>query len=467
MASNLSISIKLLVDKKKNRVLYAESDHAFVDILFSFLTLPMGTITRLLCTKSSVSEIGCMRNLYYSVNDLSTTYLRTDACKKMLLYPHRAAEAECRKLKFNLEGRKNKELYLCGAFSSECMLGVYYGVPCFCGAIMNHKAYLDESSCASGGDHADSEGVFVKGALGEGYIISDDLQVMPGSISSCMSMLDKLGIGDDMSSIEERIVTVGSQEILQLLRRSWCSHTALTDVFLSNQGAIGISIIRSAIRKEKEKAIMNVADKKFKLKLVLRKSTEDVLYAEAEPDFINQLLSFLTFPLGSVFNLFVDSTSSSKLENDEKKNTVIADGLVVRNPKSPFPDAKTGGGFVKGPSRFMITDDLVLTPLSHTSCLLFLKTLNVRFDDIEEHVVNVGENEVLNLLKASLISDTALSTLVGNTDVIYSVVQNQEMEVGFGIQANRCYCSFQNLLEGKCKSENHNFMLPSANSNDL
>jgi hypothetical protein len=39
-----TISLKASVDKKSNRVVFVESDEFFVDILFSFLTMPMGTI---------------------------------------------------------------------------------------------------------------------------------------------------------------------------------------------------------------------------------------------------------------------------------------------------------------------------------------------------------------------------------------------------------------------------------------
>ncbi|GKC46502.1 GRAM domain family protein [Tanacetum coccineum] len=42
------ISLKLMVHKEKKRVIFAEADNHFVDILFSFMALPLGTIVRLL-----------------------------------------------------------------------------------------------------------------------------------------------------------------------------------------------------------------------------------------------------------------------------------------------------------------------------------------------------------------------------------------------------------------------------------
>lgn len=47
--------------------------------------------------------------------------------------------------------------------------------------------------------------------------------------------------------------------------------------------------------------------------------------------------------------------------------------------------------FIKGPSRFMITDELVITFLSSAS---FIDKLNVPLADIDEVTVEVGEEEV-------------------------------------------------------------------------
>ncbi|KAL1205783.1 hypothetical protein V5N11_029325 [Cardamine amara subsp. amara] len=48
MAVSAKFSLKLLVDEKRNKVVLAEADQDFVDVLFGLLTLPMGTIAGLL-----------------------------------------------------------------------------------------------------------------------------------------------------------------------------------------------------------------------------------------------------------------------------------------------------------------------------------------------------------------------------------------------------------------------------------
>lgn len=42
------VHVKLFIDKQNNKVMFAEGDEDFVEILFSSLTLPLGTIVELL-----------------------------------------------------------------------------------------------------------------------------------------------------------------------------------------------------------------------------------------------------------------------------------------------------------------------------------------------------------------------------------------------------------------------------------
>ncbi|XP_072151442.1 uncharacterized protein [Setaria viridis] len=83
-----TVAVKLFLDKEKQRVLLAESDNDFVDVLFSFLTLPLGTIVRLLGKQSGA---GCLDEVYKSVESLSIDHFQTKACKAMLLSPLNAA----------------------------------------------------------------------------------------------------------------------------------------------------------------------------------------------------------------------------------------------------------------------------------------------------------------------------------------------------------------------------------------
>nr|XP_025679163.1 uncharacterized protein LOC112779123 [Arachis hypogaea] len=72
MASS-SLSMKLLVDTKREKVLFAEASKAVVDFLFTLLQLPLGAVVKLL-TKKHV--VGCLGNLYSSVQNLDPTYMQ-------------------------------------------------------------------------------------------------------------------------------------------------------------------------------------------------------------------------------------------------------------------------------------------------------------------------------------------------------------------------------------------------------
>ncbi|GLT50894.1 hypothetical protein SLA2020_243490 [Shorea laevis] len=70
---------------------------------------------------------------------------------------------------------------------------------------------------------------FVKGVVT--YIVMDNLEVKPISTISSISMLNKFNI-EEVSSLEERVVDVGKDRGLKLLKASLQSKTALTDEFL-------------------------------------------------------------------------------------------------------------------------------------------------------------------------------------------------------------------------------------------
>lgn len=62
--SESTVSLKLLVDSKRHKVLFAEAGKDFVDFLFTLLSLPVGTVIRLLAKHGMVGSLG---KLYESV----------------------------------------------------------------------------------------------------------------------------------------------------------------------------------------------------------------------------------------------------------------------------------------------------------------------------------------------------------------------------------------------------------------
>ncbi|KAK8510177.1 hypothetical protein V6N11_000477 [Hibiscus sabdariffa] len=79
-----TVSLRLLIDSKSQRVLFAEAGKDFVDFLFNILSLSVGTVTRLLTEKGMVGSLG---NLSGSIENLGDTYMQSAATKDTLLKP--------------------------------------------------------------------------------------------------------------------------------------------------------------------------------------------------------------------------------------------------------------------------------------------------------------------------------------------------------------------------------------------
>lgn len=107
------VSLKLVLNKEKNKVIFAEAGKDFMDVLFSFLTLPLGTIARLVGKESNMQpvRVGCLSSLYENVENLDKEYLWSETCKEMLLHPMNSSEAYCRSKKLNIDEIKSCNIY--------------------------------------------------------------------------------------------------------------------------------------------------------------------------------------------------------------------------------------------------------------------------------------------------------------------------------------------------------------------
>lgn len=75
------------------------------------------------------------------------------------------------------------------------------------------------------------------------------------------------------------------------------------------------------------------------------------------------------------------------------------------NLKSSIFTTEEGGGFVKGPLTFMITDGLDIKVLkSGAQAISLMRSLNDPFNDIEAMTVSIGEPEVIFAISFSNIT---------------------------------------------------------------
>ncbi|KAJ9172447.1 hypothetical protein P3X46_015684 [Hevea brasiliensis] len=200
------ICVRLMLSKSKKMVCYAEEGQDFVDLLFSFLTIPLGHIVK---EMRGYPSGGCITHLYNGSNDQ----------KETLLNPKVASGF----------GYKNQLLGVgVEAVNQQC-----YWLRNFPPSIRTHKPAGGTFTTLTMKDpkaphykEAISNGGFVLGP--ETFIVTDDLTVTLSPVS-VLSILNKLKV--TFSDIEERIVYAGNKEALQLLIASYISESALTDTF--------------------------------------------------------------------------------------------------------------------------------------------------------------------------------------------------------------------------------------------
>jgi hypothetical protein len=83
-STSTKVSMKLLIDTKNEKGLFAEASKVVVDFLFNLLCLPISTVVKLLSANGMVGSLG---NLYKSVENLNQNYMLHDQTKDVLLNP--------------------------------------------------------------------------------------------------------------------------------------------------------------------------------------------------------------------------------------------------------------------------------------------------------------------------------------------------------------------------------------------
>ncbi|KAB1217960.1 hypothetical protein CJ030_MR3G014630 [Morella rubra] len=211
------ISIKLIVDKKANKVILAEAGKEFVDFLFHFLSLPIGAVIGLL---SSRTIFGCIGNLYKSVEEFDVAHLHGNQHRDVLLNP-RVPTTASTSLPLLLHSNHPK-LYTCYYCKAGYVSDTYNSACPSCGKAMS----LEVKSTAANPEKTG----YLKGSVP--FIVTDDLSVTPLSTMACAAVLNKCNI-KEFDVLEESMVDFGMNEGLQLLRESLQqSKEILTSVFL-------------------------------------------------------------------------------------------------------------------------------------------------------------------------------------------------------------------------------------------
>jgi hypothetical protein len=205
--ADTKVSLKLLIDKKSHRVLFAEADNKFVDFLFSIFTMPVGTVTMLL-QKQNMS--GSLRSLYKSIENLSDIYIQPDQDKDFLLKPKVAISgAKVPLLLPSVEqSNTSKKFYRCGShygYVSHDRRAICPACKC---SMTTEVSYVNPPSDIKAS--SSGEGGYVKGLIT--YMVMDNLDVKPMSTISAITLLSKFNV-TDVGSVEEKVVDFGMDEV--------------------------------------------------------------------------------------------------------------------------------------------------------------------------------------------------------------------------------------------------------------
>ncbi|KAG2404899.1 uncharacterized protein HKW66_Vig0245460 [Vigna angularis] len=344
------VLLKLVVNKDTNKVLFAEAKKDLVDILCSFLTLPLGTIIRLVEYESNKGPvtIGSLNSLYHSVAALDDRNLwRQGYNKEMLLRPRNTAADFCNTLKVNIDDTPPRQTFVSpGSFSESSQNGFVHDVAIF--------------------------------------VITDDLILMPKPVDyPRLAILRDLGIKGPFS-LKEITVDVTKKKVLDLLKCSLLSKSCLTDLLLENKTLIQRPTFFSG-------SVENNSEITFPLKLFIRKSDGKVLYGLGPKEIADMLFSFLTFPLGGIVRKLGGNSCVGSIDGLYKS-------IVDMNDELYFMSRLTK-------NRLVDPYLLLLMPL-----IRFESSTTNEGKGCQHWARGVVLMQCLNILKASMTSTSALTT---------------------------------------------------------
>ncbi|PWA35824.1 hypothetical protein CTI12_AA605870 [Artemisia annua] len=197
MASSTKMSLKLIIDKKEERVLFAEAGKDFIVFLFSLLALPIGSLLEY--KDINILLEGGLPKLNQSVKDLDKKYINPNYEKDVILKPESSLPYMPRLTFVPLMEHKPTVIYKC--MRTGCNNKTNFYDHRACPTCYHKMAIVDD-------------GGFVNGTVT--YMVMDDLVVSPMStISTSIACLNKHNI-KDFGALEEKVVYVGKDEVIVL-----------------------------------------------------------------------------------------------------------------------------------------------------------------------------------------------------------------------------------------------------------
>ncbi|MBA0603789.1 hypothetical protein Gorai_001993, partial [Gossypium raimondii] len=219
------VNLKLLVNVKCQRVLFAEANKDFIDFLFNIMALPIGTIVRLL---NKEGMVGSLSKLYKSIEELSHVYMQQPfQTKEALLNPEVLAHSGVNDIRPGF-GPSPCPSYIAEdpeAVCPNCRSKMSHQAKL---VKSNQKTYSNSLSSSSSSSNEEGERGYVKGVVT--YMVIDDLMEKPMSTISSLALLNSFNV-KDIEALQEKTIKIGMDEAVKLLKALLLSKTVLTEIF--------------------------------------------------------------------------------------------------------------------------------------------------------------------------------------------------------------------------------------------
>lgn len=205
--SESKVSLKLLIDTKSKRVLFAEAGKDFVDFIFHILSLPLATVIRLIGKNGMV---GCLGNLYDSIENLNDSYIQHGQTKDVVLKPKVQTPITSVPLLLLKNKPTEKSFYGCSHCYTISNISDDPTVKCpKCWNSM--KQQMKYVAPARVIQESNDGGGLVKGVVT--YMVMDDLMVKPVSTISSIALLNQFNV-KEMGALKEKEVNFGMKEVV-------------------------------------------------------------------------------------------------------------------------------------------------------------------------------------------------------------------------------------------------------------
>ncbi|KAF3773271.1 hypothetical protein EJ110_NYTH48343 [Nymphaea thermarum] len=454
--------LRLLVDEKKKKVVFAEAGKDLVDFFFSLMLLPLGAAVSLLGRESTLGSVG---KLHESISKLDSSYFSKApaASPAEVKEELKSPPLPCPRLSLgdlHLPYPKSSvrllEVHMCNNccdFASEV-----YDAKCpSCRREMTRSVKLVQPS-------ADEEKGFVKELVA--YAITDDLSIAPLSTFSCLALMKRLKV-TDLATLQERTVMVGVEQLFDSIEK-------LDSSFILTESSTPEQVKEELLNPILPSKIDKVSLKKLgwnsplPARHVMLYACGNCWYNRTRRDsyvyitFEARCSSCSSGPMKAlhiVSDVAAESPSHGSSCSYYKCNTCsrLQVASVSGTPCPACPGEMCWGvtilksipinrisastssdqqrdvaGFVQGVVTYTISDDLTIAPLSTISTIsLMQKLVPLRVQDLatlEERTVTVGRNEGLGILKASLHSKKVLTEVFLSKEEKVNVVRVEPVD---------------------------------------